>query len=546
MRSGTGHPFLRTTALVVSAVIALSGCQGQATQSPASSGGEPSQAASAGPSPTEPLILKADYSFTPVTWDPNKSVAVEYYYLVNMYEQLVFAQPDNSLAPGLATSWDTSADGLTWTFHLREGVKFHDGESLTADAVKRSIERTIELGPAGFIWQAIESIDTPDDLTVVMNLSTPAQMDLAASAGWGAWITSPKALDAAAENPDYFETGLAAGTGPYTLESYTPDAEAVFQRFDDYWGGWEGVHYSTVVASITPEATIQMQKLQSGESDLAQSLPTDSLATFENNPDYTVLGPYPSWNTSTAFFLTIRPPTDNKLVRQALSYAVPYDDILEVGFNGNATQPHTSIPENVFPYDPSVPQYSLDLEKAADLLSQAGYADGLDLEMAFTQQSGAYGRFTPLIKESFAKIGVNLTLVPMLFAQQRERVQGPVEDRADIHLQGYAPVFSDAGADNLHLQWGCPDQSGILNWSSWCNQDYQDLIDAAAAAAATDRAEGQRLYTEAMNLLVEEAPGIFLSNPQTRIIMPSRITGFTFNVNNPEAAWIWYDLQPAS
>jgi peptide/nickel transport system substrate-binding protein len=332
-------PAPRAMAIVMACVITVAG--GSAAPSPAAS-------------QTGPLLLQGAYSFTPTTWDPNKSIAVEYYFLVNMYEQLVFPQPDGTLTPGLASSWESSTDGRTWTFHLREGVKFHDGEPLTSDAVKRSIERTVELGPAGFIWEPLESIDTPDPLTVVMNLEYATQMDLRASAGWGAWIVSPKALDAAGQNPDYFEAGLEAGTGPYTMESYTPDAEAVFRKFEDYWGGWDGLHFDTVVASITPESTIQLQKLLGGEAEIVQSIPPETMPTLQSNPDVTVLGPFTTWNTQSLSFNTLRSPLDNKLVRQALSYAIPYDDIIEVGFNGLATQPHTSVPDNVFPYDPSV------------------------------------------------------------------------------------------------------------------------------------------------------------------------------------------------
>ena len=175
-------------------------------------------------------VLRVATTSGVTTWDPSLSFSTEAIYLANIYEPLLWVNPlgaAEQFSPALATDWSASEDGLTWTFNLREGVKFHDGADLTADAVVRSIERHKEIGGASFIWLPLESIEAVDNLTVQMNLSYAAPMDLVASSLYAAWIVSPNALDAAAEDESYFEAGVEAGTGPYMLQDYTPDAEVV-------------------------------------------------------------------------------------------------------------------------------------------------------------------------------------------------------------------------------------------------------------------------------------------------------------------------------
>jgi peptide/nickel transport system substrate-binding protein len=468
--------------------------------------------------------------------------------MVNMYEKLITPNPDGTLSPGLATSWESSSDALTWTFQLRDGVKFHGGDDLTAEAVKQSIEAYKEYGSAGFIWDAVESIDTPDDLTVVLNLSYPAAIDLIASAAWGSWIVSPTGLAARAADETYWETGLGDGTGPYKLDSYRPDQDATFSRFDDYWGGWDGSHYSGVIVSITPEATLQLQKLQGGEADVVQDVPAQALESLANDPNFTIEGPFPTWENQNMWFNTKRPGLDNKLVRQALSWATPYEDIIEVGPLGNASQAHSAVPAGVFPFDESVPQYTYDLDRARDLMAQAGFPDGgINIELTITQENQAQQRYAPLIKESFAELGVEVTITSMLFIEQRTRMRSAIEtERQDAYIQQYAPTYADAGIDNLAEFFKCePDTEPHGNRSYWCNPAYDELIDEAILATATDKDRAQELYNEAMNMLYDEAPAAFLFDLQTQQVVPKAVGGYVYNLNYPGAPFVWYGLHPA-
>ena len=152
-----------------------------------------------------PSVLKVATTADITTWDPVKSFSTEAFYLANIYEPLLWVnRPDAAepFTPALATDWSVSEDGLTWTFNLREGVTFHDGEPLTADAVVASIQAAKERAGASFIWLPLDTITAVDPLTVEMKLSYAAPMDLVASSLYGAWIVSPKALEAVARGRD--------------------------------------------------------------------------------------------------------------------------------------------------------------------------------------------------------------------------------------------------------------------------------------------------------------------------------------------------------
>ncbi len=286
---------LKTTlfSLIMLAALMLSACGGaattaapQATTAPAATTApKPTVAPTAVP-PTDvpaPRVLKIAYSSTIDTWDPIASFSTEAAYLPNVYETLLKINKPGSAetyTPVLAESWSVSDDRLSYTFNLRSGVKFHDGELMNAEAVKASIDAVKDHGGAGFIWWAVDNVEVVDDLTVKFNLSTPQPIDLIASSMYAAYIVSPKALEGFAADENFWADGKSYGTGPYMVESYTPDVEAVFTQNPEYWGGWQDGQYEKVVASLVPEATTRQQMLEGGEVDLAERLPNENLDTF--------------------------------------------------------------------------------------------------------------------------------------------------------------------------------------------------------------------------------------------------------------------------
>jgi peptide/nickel transport system substrate-binding protein len=535
--------------LLVIAVLATA-CAPAATPAPAT---EPAAATEA-PAPTEapteppaPKVLKIANTANITTWDPIASFSTEAAYLANSYEQLLrINAPDaaEKFTPLLAKSWESSADGKTWTFHLRENVKFHDGEPMNAAAVKASLEAAKDHGGAAFIWWMLDSVEVVDDLTVKLNLSTAAPMDLIGSSLYAAWIVSPKALEAAAADENFWSDGMSYGTGPYMVESYTPDAEIVFTRNEEYWGGWSDSQYDKVLVQIVPEATTQQQMLEGGEVDLVTRIPIENYATFKDNPDYSYFEE-PSFFNYLGYFNTLRPPLDNPKVREALSYAIPYEDIITIGAKGLGTQSRSPVPAGVWPWSPEVGQYTYDLQKAKDLLKEAGYeGGGFDLRLTYAAENDTEAAFAPLIKDSFAQIGVNVTTEAIAFNQQWEEAKSDPANAQDIFLVLYWPTYSDAGSDNLWSLFYYTEKP-FFNLSYWNSPEYNTVLDEAIALTVTDPATSQAKYIEAMNMLVDQAPGVYLFDTKAVFIIPKHIEGFDYNLNYPFVQYFFYDLRKA-
>jgi len=481
------------------------------------------------------------------TWDPIKSFSTEVLYMANIYEPLVYANPPGSSKPfraGLATNWGSSKDGKTWTFRLRQGVKFHNGERLTAQTVKDSLDAARKRGGASFIWAPVSSITTPNDYTVVFNLSYSYPMTLVTASENGAWIVCGEALKAAAADPNYFESGKECGTGPYTLKSYQSGKQVVLAQNTDYWGGWKNSQFKNVVFQITPEAIVQQQALQSGQVDVAGSVPVENIAKLAKNPKFKVTRDASSLNYL-GFFNTKRPPLDNVLVRRALAYAIPYKDILTVGAGGYGTQSRSAVPKGIFPYSPTTPQYTQNLVKAKALLAQAGHkGGGFSLDLTYAAENSAEGRFAPLIKDAFKKIGVTVNVKSLLFNQQWKLAKDDPSKAQDIFLLLYWPTYSDAGSDNL---WSLfhSSKKPFFNLSYINSPLYDKLVDGAGELLGTDKKASQAMYEKAMISLWGAAAGFYLYDADAVFVASKSVnTTGALNINYPFVQFI-YAMQQA-
>lgn len=544
---GSVRPSSRLLASIAALALVVAACGSATTPAPSAPDGSSPPATTPAPTPSGPLVLKVAATANITTWDPIKSFSTEALYLANIYEPLLWVNPPGSaeeFTPALAESWSVSADGLAWTFKLRSGATFHDGEPVTADAVKQSIEAAKDRAGASFIWLPLDNVAAPDASTVVFNLSYAAPADLIASSLYGAWIVSPKALAAVAADENYFESGVDGGSGPYTIESFTPDAEIVLTKFEGYWGGWSDVqHYDKILITITPEAVVQQQMLDGGDVDMALSIPLENIGQYKGKDGFTFIEE-PSFFNYVGYFNVDKAPLNDVKVRQALSWAIPYEDVITIGAQGYGTQSRGPVPQGVFPWSADVPQYTQDLTKAAELLKEAGHeGGGFSLELTYASENQNEARFAPLIKDAYAKIGVDVTLTPMQFNQQWERSKGDPAGRQDMFLVLYWPTYSDAGSDNL---WSLfhSSKSPFFNLSYWNDAEYDKLVDDAGALTATDRAGAQAKYTAAMQRLVDQAPGLFFYD--TKFVMPLKntIAGYRYNLNYPFAQF-FYPLHPA-
>ena len=523
-RHGMLLAVLALAAVALVALLAAAGCGG---------GGGTSASPTAGPKAD---IFRAAYSSTITTWDPSPSYSTEVVYMANLYEPLIYANPPGSaepFSPALATSWEVSPDGLEWTFKLREGVTFHDGTPFNADAVKYSIDRTKKLNlGAAYIWAPVKEVVVVDEYTVKFVLSNPTALDRIAGASSGSWIFSPATAD---KDQAWWDEGNEAGTGPWMLESYKPNEELVFVRNPKWWGEWKDNQFQKIVIKIVAEAGTQRQMIEAGEVDYIGLVARDQVDAIAAGGSVDIVKAQ-TWNSYLMFFNTQKKPLDNVKVRQALSYAIPSEDLITVGANGLGTQADGPVPVGLWPNAAGgLPQYTYDLEKAKQLLAEAGYPDGgFKLTLTHAAENPLEQRFAPLIKESFAKIGVDVTVQPLLWNQQWAKAKGAADKRQDLLVLLWWPSYPD-GYDNLYSMF-TTEKDPAWNLAYWYNADYDQTLDEAHKLSATDVAKSQELYTEAQTMLIDDAPAAYLFDALgvTAKLKTIKLGAMAINPNYPQ------------
>jgi len=488
-------------------------------------------------SSAQPQVAVYAYS-TDVTifWDPSDSFSDEIVWMNNVYETLLRYDPfKDSFEPILATSYEKSGDGMTWTFHLRKGVKFHTGNEMDAAAVKASIERTISRGKsATYIWDAVDSIEAVDKYTVVFHLKYAAALDLTASAGYAAFIFDPKFSD-----HDWFTAGHDSGTGAYMLQSYKGLTEVVLTKFDDYWGSWDGNHFDKVVFETVPEASTRRLMVESGKADFTQRLPLTEMKALQGEPAVKVVHT-PSFQNLLALFNTQKPPLDNKLVREALAYTIPYQDIVEGVLGGYGTQARGVVPYGLWGYSDRVKQYTLSIATAKALLKEAGYPSG-GFKLLLTYASGDENqrRTAELWKSKLTKLNIELEIRGMPWDPEWSLAKSPdPTKRQDIFLFYWWPDYANP---HSFLSAMFESEKEInFNLGYYSNPLFDDLINAAAAISGIDREEAINLYAEAQNVLMEDVPGVSIYDTEYLRATAASLKGYVDNPAYPHVVF-WYD-----
>jgi peptide/nickel transport system substrate-binding protein len=475
--------------------------------------------------------------------DPSVSFSNDSVVMGNAYETLVFYNPPGSeevLSPHLATSWESSEDGMTWTFHLREGVKFHDGTDFNAEAVKYSVDRTINMGMgAAFIWDAVEDVKVVDDYTVEFDLKYAAPIDLIAASGYGAWIFSPDCTEAhgGEEASEWFDAGHDCGSGPYMIESRERGSRLVMTRFDDYWGGWEEGQFDKVVFEIVVDPVVQQQMLEAGEASAAYDLPRMNWEALDARDDVTVYI-NPSFQNLLGLFNMKKEPTNNKLVRQALSYAFPYKEFIDKVMMGQATQAYGPVPAGMWGHSEDLFQYHHDLDKARDLLAEAGYPEGgFDLLLTYATGDLDEQQVCELWKAEVTKLGINLECRGMEWEPQWDLARSDPLEAQDILVFYWWPDYITPYT-YLFNMFHCEEEI-LFNLGYYCKPEFDELIDKGNELAATDRAEAERLFIEAQEILIEDAAAVFFYDLPNNHELRSDIKGYVDNPAYPHIIFVY-------
>jgi peptide/nickel transport system substrate-binding protein len=449
-----------------------------------------------------------------------------------VYENLLQYDGETlDIIPGLAESYEISDDGLTYTFTIRPGVTFTDGEPLNAAAVKASIDRQIGVQQGiAFAFAGVTAVETPDDMTVKLTLSAPSDGLLSAFAGmYAPYIISPKALAEHEQDGDLAQGWLRdnmVGTGPYILEKYAQSQQAVFRRNPDYWGGWEGEHPDQIFVTYVKEPATERLLLEKGEIDIALYLPDDLVEELDGVEGITVTD-VPSFNLYYLALPCAKGPTADKKVRQAISCGFDYTTWIEQTLRGKAEQAKGPIPSTFVGFNPDVSQYSYDPEKAKALLAEAGYPDG-GFELKYTYETGYFWK-RPLgeqFQANMADLGITVTIQELSPSAWADLLSNP--ETAE-HAYGLVWWPSLKTPFDYLFSLFATDAQGTAgyNWSYYSNPDFDTLI--YDASAEPDEAKRMEMYGKAQELIVEDAPALFVYEKHYRLPMRDTVQGFVFN-----------------
>jgi peptide/nickel transport system substrate-binding protein len=264
-----------------------------------------------------------------------------------------------------------------------------------------------------------------------------------------------------------------------------------------------------VLVKYTKEALIQQQMLQSGQAAMVGRIPLDSYPAVKSAKETTVVYG-PSYQNYMAFFNTTRPPLDNVNVRKALAHAIPYKDIIDIGFNGMATQARGPVPKGQFGYSEQVFQYDYDLDKAKRLLAEAGHPDGgFKLTLTYAAENPQEARFAPLIQSEFKKIGVDVEIKALVWTSQWSQAKADPKNAQDIFLLLWWPTYSDPYETLFSLLHDEGDKPA-WNLAYYKNPAYDKLIRQAYEITGTDPEKALKRYVEAQNLIQADAPVAWL------------------------------------
>lgn len=535
----------RIRPILVAAVMALvaAGCEGA---------GEEPQPGTTGPGATEtPVAVDTTFTYSAYSeiltdWDPATEYSNEVIAFHNIYETLTrYNAETQEVEPLLAESWSASEDALTWTFTLREGVTFHTGRPMTADAVKAAIERTIELGAgAAYIWSAVESIEAPDDRTVVFNLSYPSPIDLVASGTYAAYVYDTEAAGDLDLNA-WFQEGNEAGTGPYMVESWEPGEEFELRlaAYPDYWGGWDGPHYDRLEFRVTPEATTAAQLLESGQVDYVQRMTPQLWSTFEGKEGF-VTTAASSWQTLFALLNTADGPLADLNARLGVAYGIDYAGIM-AALQGAAEPLSGYIPPGLWGHSDDLPNYTYDPERASEYLAKAGYGpegDPLSLELIYTKGDADEELVATLMKSNLADLNIDLDVRGLQWQAQWDKGKSAdPADRQDIFVFYWWPDYPDPISWFYNLFR--TEEEPFFNLAYYSNPTIDGQMDEASSLSATDRDAAIAMYEQMQVTLLEDAPAIPLYNQVYQRAMLSSVGGYVDNPSYPSVVFV-YDLVP--
>ena len=466
-------------------------------------------------------VLNVGMQTDPVGLDPHTTNATATRNMLeNVYDTLVMFDSSLQIVPGLAESWEASEDGLTWTFKLRPGVTFHNGDPLRASDVAFSINRIKDpdvASPRSGDFAVVESVTAQGDETVVITLSEPFSPLLSKLAQSLNVIVSEAVTTA--NNGDL--NGAVVGTGPFKFVEYLPQTRLVLEKNENFWGedaaGNPLPYLDGITFQFYPEPAARTTAVQTGNADWIEYVPAADVAVLEADPNVEVVGGL-SANFRSLYLNVTRPPFDNPLVRQALSYAIDEQAVVDLALFGvgGVAATGTTIPAGNYYAVESSPYVGRDVERARELLEEAGYGDGFDFDLYVTSTYDFLRTPAEIIQANLADIGVTANIVAEDWS-----IYLPTVQEGDFD----ATILGESGqSDPDDFLFDVFYTGGGGNFGEFTSPELDALLEEGRRASSQE--ERRRIYEEVQALILEEAPHVFLFHSAQYEALQSYVRGF--------------------
>ncbi len=456
-------------------------------------------------------------SLDPINVTDGESIRVTH----NIYETLLEYDHNLELQPKLATDYNSSEDGLTWTFQLREGVKFHDGTDFNADAVVFNFERWMDPenpyhegdfpyypflygGFKGDENHLIESVTATGEheLEIVLKRKTAPFLSYLAISMFG--IASPAAIEqygaGIGENP--------VGTGPFKFNEWNRNNTITLSKNEEYW--MDGKPYlDQVIYQVIPENSARLNALQTGEIDIVDGMNASDTTIVEDTEGIELLK-RPSFNIGYIAFNMEKEPFDNPLVRQAINMAIDKEEIVEAFYNGLADLATSPLPPSLWSHDESLEKYDYNVEEAKKLLAEAGYEDGFTTELHTMSNPRPYlpepMKIAEAIQSDLAEIGITADIVSSEWATYLEDTKNGKHSMA---MYGWTGVMADP--DNFLYPNLSKTNAEVpaQNIAFYKSDEFTSLI--TEARETIDQDKRTELYQQAQQLFQEDSPWVMLA-----------------------------------
>ncbi len=435
------------------------------------------------------------------------------------------------IKPGLAESWEVSKDGLTWTFHIRKNAKFHSGNPVNADAVVFSLRRALKRHEPP-IWITEQFVPKPemiqkiDEYTVTITTNQPlGDMLIASVFGYQgiASILDPAVVKkhATADDPYAVEwlKQHDAGSGPYILKEWAKRDRIVLEAFPDYWRGKPPL--KQIIIKDLPEPTAQKLALIKGDIDIAWNLLPEMINALRGEAGISLIETPTFYYHYGAMNLGYK-PFSNMKVRQAVRYAIDYDAITKGIMAGAALKCHTIMPVGMFSHLDLL--YHKDIDKAKQLMKEAGYEDGFKVEL-LTRTDLPYTDIAAQVKEDLKKINIDVKVSAMVYAELLKLYRA---QKTQMVLVRWGVDYADPSGQAApfgHCKTSGPEAKvRQIAWRNmYCPSGVSDWVEQAAGEKDTEKREN--LYKAIQAIVLEEGPYIMLHNPLRQVAMKGIVKG---------------------